>query len=183
MLDFSSVIPETQQNLSLGYVEVLIQVQRQELFTGLMRISYPSGENFVFMFLDGVQQKLYHCFEAKTEIVDHQSWSQVLNRPGASVGFLPLGVDGLRLIRVICEAPVQEEQTSLSYNELVERVRLWVDSPAPGFIYIRSGNIHRIHVLAGNPNPIIEELTVTEERATFSIGDASFAQALPNSEY
>jgi hypothetical protein len=164
-------------------VEVLIQEHRQELFSGLMRISYPSGENFVFMFLDGVQQKLYRRFEAKTEIVDHQSWSQVLNRPGASVGFLPLGVDGLRLIRVICEAPVQEEQTSLSYNELVERVRLWVDSPVPGFVYMRSGNIHRIHVLAGNPNPIIEELSVTEGRATFSIGDASFAQALPNSEY
>src|SRR5260221_4878906 len=145
MLDFSAVIPETQQNLSFGYVEVLIQEHRQELFSGLMRISYPSGENFVFMFLDGVQQKLYRCFNANIEIVDRQLWSQVLNRAGASVGFLPLGVDGLRLIRVICETPIQEEQANLSSNELVDRVRLWANNPEPGFIYMRSENIHRIH--------------------------------------
>ena len=183
MLDFSSVIPETQQNLSFGYVEVLIQEHRQELFSGLMRISYPSGENFVFMFLEGVQQKLYRCLKTNIEIVDHQSWSQVLNHPGAVVGFLALGVDGLRLIRVICEAPIQEEQTSLSSNELVDRVRLWSDNPAPGFIYIRSENVHRFYVLSGNPNPIIEELNVTAGQAKFLIGDASFTQSLPNSEY
>src|SRR5689334_15135054 len=116
MLDFSAIIPATEQNLSFGYVEVLIQEHRQELFSGLMRISYPSGENFVFMFLDGVQQKLYHCLKTNIEIVDHQSWSQILNHPDAAVGFLSLGVDGLRLIRVICEAPLQEAQTSFSSN-------------------------------------------------------------------
>ncbi len=183
MLDFSAVIPETQQNLSFGYVEVLIQEHRQELFSGLMRISYPSGENFVFMFLDGVQQKLYRCLKANIEIIEHQSWSQVLNHPDASVGFLALGVDGLRLIRVICEAPIQEEQASLSSDELVDRVRLWAGNLAPGFIYIRSENAHRFHILAGNPNPIIEELNVTAGQARFLIGDASFAQSLPNSEY
>ena len=184
MPDFSSIIPETHQNISFGYMEVLIQDHRQELFSGLMRISYPSGESFVFMFLEGVQQRLYRCFEAITEIVNRQSWSQRLDRPGASVGFLPLGVDGLRLIRVIHEAPVQtEEQANLSYNELVDRVKVWADNPEPSFVHIHSGNIHRIYVLAGNPNSIIEELSVTEEQAKFSIGDASFPQALQNTEY
>lgn len=184
MLDFSSIIPETEQNLSFGYVEVLIQEHRQELFSGLMRISYPSGENFVFMFLEGVQHKLYRCFEAKIEIVNRQTWSQVLNRPEASVGFLPMGVDGLRLVRVIYEAPVQAvEQAALTAYELVDRTHLWVNSPEPSFIYIRSGNIQRIYVLVGAPNPIVEELHVIGGEAKFSIGDGSFTQALPNSEY
>jgi len=105
MSDFSSIIPETHQNISFGYVEVLIQERRQELFSGLMRISYPSGENFVFVFLDGVQQNLYRCFEAVTEIVNRQLWPQLLDRPEASVGFLSMSVDGLRVVRILQEAP------------------------------------------------------------------------------
>lgn len=184
MSDFSAIIPETHQNISFGYVEVLIQERRQELFSGLMRISYPTGENFVFMFLDGVQQKLYRCLELTTEIVSRHSWAQVLNRPGASVGFLPLSVDGLRLVRIIHEAPVlHKEQTSLSANELISRVRDWADNPEPSFIHICSGNIHRIRLLMGNPNLIIEELSVIAGQAGFSIGDVSFSQTLPNIEY
>ncbi len=184
MSDFSAIIPETHQNISFGYMEVLIQERRQDLFSGLMRISYPTGENFVFMFLDGIQQKLYRCFETTTEIVNRHSWAQVLNRPGASVGFLPLGVDGLRLIRVIHEAPVlREEQASLSHSELIEQVKAWADNPEPSFVYIYSGNIYRIHVLVGNPNPIIEELSVIAGQARFSNGDASFPRALPNTDY
>jgi len=184
MPDFSSIIPETHQNISFGLVEVLIQEHRQELFSGLMRVSYPSGENLVFVFLDGVQQNLYRCFEAATEIVNRQSWLQLLDRPGASVGFLPMGVDGLRLVRVIYEAPVlDEEQADLSYDQLVDRVNVWAADPEPGFIHICSGDMHRIYVFVGNPNPIIEELNVTDGQASFSIGDASFSQALPKTDY
>ena len=155
MPDFSALIPETHQNISFGFMEVLIQDHRQELFSGLMRISYPSGENFVFIFLDGVQQRLYRCFEATTEIINRQVWSQVLNRPGASVGFLPLGVDGLRLIRVLCETSLQSEELGkVTAGELVEYIRVWADKPEPGFIYVGSANTHRIRVLIGKPNPI-----------------------------
>ena len=184
MPDFSSIIPETHQNVSFGYVEMLIQDRHQELFSGLMRISYPSGENLVFTFLDGVQQKLYRCFEASAEIVSPQSWSQLLNRPGASVGLLPLGVDGLRLVRVIHEAPViREEQANLSYKELTDSFGIWAENQDPSFVYIRSGNINLIYLFVGNPNPIIEELSVTDGQARFSIRDASFPQSLPNTDY
>jgi len=184
MPDFSALIPETQQNISFGFMEVLIQDHRQELFSGLMRISYSSGENFVFIFLDGIQQRLYRCFGATTEIINRQAWSQVLNRPDAAVGFLPLGVDGLRLIRALHETPLQSDELGkLTTSELVERVRVWADKPEPGFIYVGSVNNHRISVLIGNPNPIIEELNITAGQARFSIGDLSIPQILPDTDY
>jgi hypothetical protein len=184
MPDLSSLIPETHQNLSFGYVEVLLQEHRQELFSGLMRISYPSGENFVFIFLEGVQKNLYRCFQATTEVVNRQTWSDVLNRPEASVGFLPLGVDGLRIIRVVLEAPVQSmEQAALTSSELVDCLRLWAKNPEPAFVYLRSENMEHIHVLVGNPNPVIEGLSVAIGQATFSLGDASFGQTIPAADY
>ena len=184
MPDFSSLIPETHQNLSFGYVEVLIQEHRQELFSGLMRISYPSGENFVFIFLEGVQKNLYRCLEATTEVVNRQTWSDVLNRPEAAVGFLSLNVDGLRIIRVVLEAPVQGmEQAALTASELVDCLRHWAENPEPGFVYFRSENMEHIHILTGNPNPVIEGLSVTNGDATFSLGDASFGQTVPAADY
>jgi len=184
MPDFSSIIPEIHHNISFGYTELLIQERRQELFSGLMRISYPSGENFVFLFLEGVQQRLYSCFERTTEVVNRQTWSQRLDHPGASVGFLPMGVDGLRLIRVVYETPVKtEEQFNLSHNEFADKVQTWTDESEPSFIYIQSENIHRIYVLVGNPNSVIEELNVTQDQARFSIGDASFSRVSQNTDY
>jgi len=184
MPDFSAIIPEAYQNISFGYLEVLIQDQRQELFSGLMRISYPSGENFVFMFLEGVQQNLYRCTESTTEIVNLQSWPQVLNRPSASVGFLPMSLDGLRLMRIIHEAPVsQMEQVSLSNSELVNSFKAWADSPEPSFIHIRSGAVHRLHVFVGSPNLVVEELSVTDGQARFSIGGESISQTLLMTDY
>ncbi len=184
MPDFSAIIPETHPNISFGFLEVLIQDRRQELFSGLMRVSYPSGENLVFIFLDGVQQNLYRCTESATEIINRQSWLQVLNRPGASVGFLPMGVDGLRLMRVMHEAPVsQVEQTNLSNNELVDSFKAWADSSEPSFIHIRSGDTHHLHVFVGNPNLVVEELSVTDGQARFSVGGASSSQTLPMTNY
>ena len=184
MPDFLSIIPESHQNISFGYMEVLIQEHRQELFSGLMRISYPAGENFVFIFLEGVQQSLYHCFESTTEVVNRQTWSQVLNRPDASVGFLPLGVDGLRIFRVTHEAPVQAlEQFNLTAPELVERMLTWAESPAPGFVYIQSGDLQRIDVLAGAPNQTIEELIAAKGQVGFSVSEVGFTQTLPTADY
>jgi hypothetical protein len=184
MSDFTAFIPVTHHNISFGLMEVLIQERRQELFSGLMRISYPSGEKFVFMFLDGVQQRLYRCSDLTTEIISRQSWSQVLNHPGASVGFLPMGVDGLRVVRVLHETPVQiEEHIKLSARELVERIEVWAENSQPGFVVVGSAASDRICILIGSPNPIIEELSVIAGQARFSIGDLSFQQTLPDATY
>ena len=184
MPDFSSIIPETHQNISFGYIEVLIQDRRQELFSGVMRISYPSGENFVFMFLEGVQLKLYHCAEASAEIVNRQSWSQILNHPNASVGQLPLDVEGLRLVRVIHEAPIlNKEQTEYSYKELVEQAGIWAADRDPGFVHISSKGSDRIYVLAGYPASVVEELSVVAGQPRFSIVDDAFPETLPDTDY
>jgi hypothetical protein len=165
MPDFTAFIPETHQNISFGLMEVLIQERRQELFSGLMRICYPSGEKFLFMFLDGVQRRLYRCSDITTEIINRHSWSQALDRPGASVGFLSMDVDGLRVVRVLHETPVQtEEHVNLSATELVQRMATWTKDSQPGFVLVKSAASDRIRILIGSPNPVIEEL-----RARYSL--------------
>src|SRR5512141_1547380 len=106
MPDLSAFIPETHRDISSGYVETLIQTRREELFTGLMRLAYASGENLVFAFIDGVQQKLYRCAENNVSTIPRQLWFEAFNKSNLSAGFLALPVEAMRFTRVAYEAPV-----------------------------------------------------------------------------
>src|SRR5215813_4081274 len=103
MTIYSAFIPEIHQNVSLGFVEMLIQTRREELFTGLMKLSHSHNETEVFTFVDGVQQKLYHCQADGTETIQRSAWPQMLNNEGTSVGFLKLSLEAMRLMQVLYE--------------------------------------------------------------------------------
>ncbi|HLO14246.1 MAG TPA: hypothetical protein VK206_05415 [Anaerolineales bacterium] len=184
MPDFSALIPEAYLSISTGYVETLIQSQREELSTGLMRLSYPSGENLLFSFLEGIQQKLYRCLEHKVEIVPRQAWLDALNRSNVSVGFMSLPADAMRFVRIVHETPVvRVEQSTYQPEELAIQSEKWAADQEPGIVYIQASGIKKYYLIAGHSTPIIEELSFVEDRAHFNIGDASFPQRLPKLDY
>jgi hypothetical protein len=184
MPDFSAFITETHRGVSSGYVETLIQARREELFTGLVRLSYPSGENLVFTFLEGVQQKLYRCLENTVDVIPRQIWFEALNHSNASAGFLRLPVEGVRCARVICEAPVvRVESSTLTPEGLVEAARKWSVEQEPSLVHIQSEALNKYCLIAGHSVPIIEELSFGARDARFSLGDSSFSQTMPKINY
>ena len=184
MPDFSALIPETHQNISSGYVETLIQTQREELFTGLMRLSYSSNENLVLTFLEGVQQKLYHCLENSVNVIPRQAWFDSLNHTSATAGFLCLPVEAMRFTRVAYEAPIlRVEKSTFTADELTDSAGKWAVEQDPSIVHVQSEEGNRYYLIAGHSSPIIEELSFVDGDARFSIGDASFPQNLPKSDY
>ena len=179
MPDLSSIIPGTHNKVSSGFVELLIRTQREKLFTGLMHLHYPSGRNFVLSFLDGVQQKLYTLREQTMEAVARQFWSNYLNSPDASIGFLDLSIESLRMTRVIYEVPVAgvEEINCLAEN-LSGSVAKWTIDPFPSIVRVEGESASRFYLIAGFSTPIIEELSIIGDQAHFAVCDASFPRSL-----
>src|SRR5512143_1166574 len=175
MPDFSAFIPETHRDISSGYVETLIQARREELFTGLMRLSYASGENLVFAFLEGVQQKLYRCHDNTINVIPRQLWFDTLNQPNTSAGILSLPVEAMRFARVAYEASVvRVEKSTLTPEALIDNSRKWSAGPEPSVIHVQSDAINKFCLIAGHSAPIIEELSFAGG-VRFSITDASFS--------
>lgn len=184
MPHFSAFIPETHRNVSAGYVETLIQARREELFSGVMRLSYSSGENLLITFLEGVQQKLYHCLEDAVDVVPRQLWFDTLDQPSASVGFLNLPVEAVRFARVVCEAPIRRvDQATLMPGGLISAARTWSQEPEPMIVHVRSEVLNKYYLFAGNSTPVVEELSLAESGARFSLGDGAFSQTLPQTNY
>jgi hypothetical protein len=183
MQDFFQHFSDTYIKVSTGLVETLIQSQRGELFTGIMRLHYPSDEVLVLTFLDGVQQKLYRYQDNRMEAVPRQFWSNTLDRPDASIAFIKLSEEALRLLRVQFEAPVlKEEKSTFSRQELSSHVSNWAIGGSPSILRLQGENINKLYLIAGNSAPIIEELSWMEEEVHFSICDASFPNQLLSSE-
>ena len=184
MPDIFTLVPETHQTISPGFVETLIQARREELFTGLMRLRYPSDEKLVFTFLEGLQQRLYRCLAHTVDVLPRHTWFHALDRPDASVGFLALPVEAVRLMRVAYEAPVgQVEAFSLSRQELTDAAGRWALEPDPCIVHLQTEKINRYAWLASHTPPIIEELVFGEGQAHYSVGDIAFPQTLPEADY
>ncbi len=184
MPDLSAFIPETHRDISSGYVETLIQARREELFTGLMRLSCPSGENLVFAFLEGVQQKLYRCVENNVNTIPRQLWFDTFNQSNMSAGFLPLPVEAMRFTRVAYEAPVMRVETFvLPPEKLIDSARKWSAESEPSILHIQSEAINKFCLVAGHATPIVEELSFGATGTRFAVSDASFSQTLPKADY
>lgn len=184
MPDFLAATPEAYQNVSPGFVETLLQSRRAELFTGLMRLRFPSDAVFVFTFLDGMQQKLYRCLAESTEVIPRQSWMDALNRPDACVSFIPMTVEGIRLMRVIHEATISEIETqTLTVPQLTSQVNDWSKGHTPAIVQIRTGQAIRLYLLSGIFNPVIEGVSFEDGVASFSISDAAFPLLLQPHPY
>ena len=184
MQDLFRSLPDMYIKVSHGFVETLIQTQREELFSGVMRLHYPSGELLLLTFLEGNQQKLYRCQENNTEVIPRQSWSNALDRPDASVAFLKLSEEAVRFARCVCESPIlQVEKATCSRQELSDKVGEWIVETSPGILHVQAEKLDKLYLVAGNSAPIIEELSWAGEEAHFSICDASFPSLLPLPEY
>lgn len=184
MPDFSNVIPASHQNISPGFLEMLIRSQREQLFTGLMRLSYGMGENLIFSFLEGIQQRLYRCREPAVEIIPKQTWPAELGRDCSLVGFFRLPLEAMRIMRIVHEAPVRQvEESTLTVEQLMDAAGKWATAPEPGIVHVQGEKVNRFYLVVGDSTPVIEELSVLDGDVRVSLNDASFPNTLPTFDY
>src|SRR5215203_5261588 len=180
MPDFLSTITEKHIKVSPGFVESLIRTQREELFTGLMRLRYPSDGDLVLVFLGGNQQKLYQSLGNQIDSIPRQAWPNFLNHPDASVALIGLSVEAVRFLRVAYESPIRDVNAAiLSATEMAGKVSNWVSDSQPSLIRVQAENLNVLYLISGNSTPVIEELTFTDGKARFALSDASFPLSLP----
>ena len=180
MPDFLLNVPAAYTHVSPGFVETLLQSRRAELFTGLMRMYHPTGEIFVFTFLDGIQQKLYRCLEKSMEVISRSSWQVAMDLPDASVSFMPLTVESMRLMQVGHEAPItRTELQALTVGQLSEKVLEWSNSTEASILHLHTKPFDRVYLISGVSNPVIEGVTFADGASNFSINDPSFPSLLP----
>lgn len=184
MPDITTTLPDTHFRVPQRFVKSLIDTHRQEQFTGLMRLRYPSGTDLVSTFVDGVQQELYGCLKHKMEVIPRQSWAYSMDRPDASVACLNFPIEALRLVRVAHEAPMTlMEQSSCTPREMAGVVERLAGGTSPVVLHVHTETIHRVYVVAGTELPIIEQLVIEGNEVQFSLTDANFPAALPEQEY
>lgn len=184
MPDFSHIIPESYRNVSPGLLERLIQTQREELFTGLMRLNHLKGGNLLCSFLQGRQQSLYRCGDGAVDVLPRQTWPDIFAYESELVGFLPLSIESMRFTRVVHEAPVHSaEVATFTADRLTEAISKWAVAPEPGIVHIEGDQINRYYLIAGDSTPVIEELSVWGGEMRFSLNNVSFPASLPKLDY
>jgi hypothetical protein len=184
MPDFTSTLPDTHFRVPQRTLRTLLESYRQEQCTGLMRLRYPSGMDLVSTFLDGTQTGLYGCLNQKMEAIPRQSWTYAMDRPDASIAFLNLTVEAMRLARIAHEAPVLGvEQSQCTTRDLSVRVQDWSAGISPVVLMIRSEQVERVYLIGGASTPIIEELAIESGESRFSVTDSVFPGTLANEEY
>ena len=183
MPDFTTALPDTYFRVPQRTVWSLLDTCRQDQFTGLLRLRYPSGVDLVSTFLDGAQNGLYGCHNQKMEVIPRQSWAYSMDRPDASIACLNLSVEALRLVRITHEAPVSEmEQAHCTAHDLSARVQAWFTGTSPIILLHRMQQVEKVYLIAGCSTPIIEELAIEGGQARFSIVDATFTGTRANEE-
>jgi hypothetical protein len=184
MQDFLNHVPDSYIQVSPDRVETLIRSQKEESFTGVVHLRYPTGESLLSTFLSGIHQKLYHYQNGRWELVPQQSWSSTLDRPDASASVIQLSGDALRFLRVAFEAPIlQTEKRTSSKQELSDHVARWATGSSPSILWLQGEQVDQLCLIAGNSAPIIEELSWVGNGVQYSIDDASFPSRLPLPEY
>jgi hypothetical protein len=118
------------------------------------------------------------------EAIPRQSWTYAMDRPDASIAFLNLSVEAMRLARIAHEAPVLGmEQFQSTTHALAGRVRDWAAGMSPVVLMIRSEQVERVYLISGTSIPIIEELAIESGESRYSVTDSAFPGALADEEY
>ena len=184
MKDLFSSLPVIHQHVSAGYVNALIQMRRQELFTGVMVTKYPAGEMLASLFWEGDHLGLFQCFEETNLSIPSQNWPLELERADADASLLTLTVEGLRVLQMFLELAVGGgEQSLLSSVELPDRLKKWSLLKEGGLVRISSSQFASIISIAGFADPNLECVDIVDGSAHFSRRNVNNQDAFGSGEY
>ena len=184
MQDLFSSLPILHQHVSAGYVNALIQTNRQELFTGVMVAKYPAGEMFGSVFWEGDHLGLFQCLEEMNLNIPRQNWHVELERADADVSLLALTVDELRVFQMFLESVTDgAEQSVLSSVELSTQLKDWSSLKKCCLVWIRSSQFASIISIEGFGDSALECVDIVNGSAHFSRRNMNNREAFADGEY
>ncbi|MBV6395723.1 MAG: hypothetical protein HFACDABA_01304 [Anaerolineales bacterium] len=112
-LETFASFPRHRQAVSSGALSALIQLQRQDLLTGLVDVMYGPAEQALLFFNVGAPFALFELREKRWRRVPPSQWSVSFARPDGEAAIVPLDGDALRLALLALETEPSQTETIL----------------------------------------------------------------------
>jgi len=104
MQGFFPTFQKERRPVSSGTLSALIQLQRQDLLTGLLEVVYPGNAQTLLFFNLGAPFAMYVQNEGIWRKILPSQWSDYYAQPNGEAAIIPLGGDGLRTCLMTLES-------------------------------------------------------------------------------
>ena len=169
--------PNTRQSVSAGTLSALVQLQRQDLLTGMVDIEYPGAGHAFLLFNLGVPFALYFFDDSGARKVLPTQWSDIFARPNGEAAVLPLNGDALRVCLMALEVDrKQTEELLLRPAGLAAYIEQVKAQETVSLLRLRDGAFSGLVVVPGNKVAVRDALVfstsgvVTDSNALSFLG-------------
>jgi len=164
MTTFFPTFHSTRRPVSSGMLGAVIQLQRQDLLTGLVDVVYPGGEQALLLFNLGVPIHLFYSDATGTRKILHTQWGDIFGHPNGSAAVLPLGGDSLRLCLMALEADhTQVEELQLRPGGLAKHFELVKAEETVSLFRVRDEAFSGLVAVPGSNVPAQDALVFTAQ--------------------
>jgi hypothetical protein len=151
---FSS-FPSSRQAVSSGTLSALIQLQRQDLLTGLIDVAYAGGSQTLLFFNVGTPFAMFFRNEESWRKVPSSQWTEHYARPAGEAAIVPLSGDTLRLSLLALEAgTVQTEAIQLRPSRLIDHLEELRARNAVDLLWVKNGALQGLLLTPGWDVPL-----------------------------
>jgi len=146
-----------------GTLSALIQLQRQELLTGLMAIAYPGEEQALLLFNLGAPFSLYYLADGIWRKIPSTHWNDIFSLSDGEAVILPLSGNSLRLLLLALESSTQpREELSLRPAALVTYIETLKRQDGVSLLRVRDDDFQGIAVFPGLKLPVQDVVLFSE---------------------
>ena len=164
MRNLFPALPNSRQLVSSGTLSALIQLKRQDLFTGLMEVMYPNESRAILLFNLGSPFALFLMDEAIAYKIHPDEWGDVFARQNGSASLLTLSGDGLRACLLVLEGGAEtEEEVTLRPDRMDAYLAEVTSDSAISLLTAQARSFWGVMILPGNNLPVQDALTFTDK--------------------
>ena len=157
-----SFFSNERQPVSSGTLSALIQLQRQDLLTGVVEIVYPGDVQALLFFNLGAPFTMYFYEEGNWRRVPSTQWNDIFAQANGQASIIPLGGDCVRTCIMALEAGQGQPEELLlrpaGFEEHLGRVKV---GDSASLLRVRDEAFHSLMVIPGRGVNIQDVLIFT----------------------
>ena len=151
-----------RQPVSSGTMNALIQIQRQDLLTGLVEVTYPGEMQSILLFNLGAPFALYHRTEDNWRKIPASQWGDAYSQANGEAAVIPLSGDGLRMCLMIFESGEGElEEVMLRPAGFAAHLETVKTREMASLLRVRDEAFHGLIVVPGGSVEVQDVLVFT----------------------
>lgn len=164
MRNLFPTLPNSRQLVSSGTLSALIQLKRQDLFTGLMEVMYPNDSRAILLFNVGSPFALFLMDDTIAYKIHPDEWGDVFARQKGSASLLPLSGDGLRACLLVLEGGAEtEEEVTLRPDRMEAYLAEVTADTAISLLTAHAQAFWGVMILPGSSMAVQDSLTFTDK--------------------